>query len=277
LTLNREELRSFTEQFSRHRLQHLDELTLDFELGVDLEGIVGRLVRVSKKISFRCSHSPVPQQRWNQQQQYQTIVQDVRRELEEEALEEDANVTVEFSGIREENMDGLARHLTTLADIPSVDYKIKHDWNGESLQSFSQVPRLSLQLQLSGWDPVPALSAERCKEISNNIRGCKGLEKLQLHAWHSSRNGDPPSPGFVDLVKSVVAGLDKNASLQELRIEGISTGYHDVLWNALSKNENAKLERLHLLWNENEARAIWEGLVTNTTVCDLTFSWDYPN
>jgi hypothetical protein len=186
-------------------------------------------------------------------------------------LEDDETVTLAFDFLNEENMDAVTHEMTALADIPSVNYTIDFKWKGESLQTFSQVPRLSLCLRFppSYERPLtPALSAERCNEISNTIRGCADLKKLRLDGAGATVD--------VDLVKSVVAGLDKNASVQELRIDGISTGYHDVLWKALSQNENSKLESLRVVWNKNEARVIWEGLLTNTTVCDFKFSHSLP-
>lgn len=115
-----------------------------------------------------------------------------------------------------------------------------------------------------------ALPKEYCDEVSNAIRSTCVLENLTLASSYFNDTHNGKGEGHTDLVKSVVAGLDKNSSLRKLVIHGVRTGFHGDLWTALAKNKDARLESLEIIWNKSDAGTLWEGLESNKSLLKVT-------
>lgn len=131
-------------------------------------------------------------------------------------------------------------------DFPFIDYEIKFHWYGQYLPKFiSGIPKLkSLTLELrrdfrrgepfaAGPFQYRALSTEYCNDISNAIRESCFLENITLSGELFYYNAYDYGEGCNDLIKALVAGLDKNKSLRELVIGEVHTGFHQDLWSAL--------------------------------------------
>eukprot|EP00977_Amphora_coffeiformis_P011620 scaffold2791_cov154-Amphora_coffeaeformis.AAC.4 len=270
--LHRQELLSLTQQLSPHQaFERLNTLCwtlgLDDPASLDIQGFAGKIARKCKKIrfsveSFRPLGAPMVPDKLNRERQvYQSFLQEIGCELRQVSIRDGEDVTLIFSRLHGSNLH-LLTETTVLDDVPCVKFEIDYSWSGESLQPFSQVPSLNLRLR-SVFESISALSAKRRDMISNNIRDCIHLRELTIEG---------SSPGCVDLIRSVAAGMDKNTSIRQLKICDSIAGLNSILWTALSKNENTRLMKLELAWNEQEAGLLWNGLLSNKSVYRLIFS-----
>ena len=220
----------------------------------------------------------------------ETAFQNIRRALQQPVQPQDhcPNVTtlfeIKFGSLLQNNHNAsiALQELSSLSyDFPFINTAIDFEWEPQQdLSKFiSDIPNLTsltLNVRESAMfgprDPLPnhALPTEYCCKITKAIREASALETLHLGPkWN--RDGRSYGDGYTDLIKAVVAGLDKNKSLRKLAIRGDCTSYHDILWSSLAKNNDAQLESLEFVLNESDALMVWEGLEKNSLLLDIKF------